>query len=213
MRVTILIFSFIVFTELCCAQEGSFHIKAGYNISSISNNSINFQNGSGYQIGLTRIFSVSEKFSFESGLMFIKRGVSAPEELIYLGDSYGLFEDPSGSAYVQNKINLNSLQIPISVNFNLTQSLSISFGGNLDYIFNSDAQYFTGGFVQPFDWDKQLAVEDMIYGPSLGLEYNFRKLLVELNYTYYVNNLSPELERDYGQNKISSFSINLGYMF
>ena len=187
-------------------QKSSFELIGGFNYSIATNQRIDFTPQFGIQTGLMiNTPVINEKFSLKKGLIFISRNFNSPTEVIYTDAGF------TGSVFVANDFKLNHLQVPIYLNYEVSNGINISIGGMAESLIKSKSQYFSGAYVEPLDWDSMIKINDFAYGFSGGVEYQLSKLSISATYQHQLNELSNELSSGIGSSNIQSLLLTFSY--
>lgn len=208
-------------------------VRAGVNFSNSSTTideqsyELNGKDGkTGFLLGITADFKISETLYFQSGLSFTTKGVIFKEENTYV---HGM--DPNNRRNRELKVNLSYIQLPLmgayKAKLSSNTKLVISAGPYLAYgiggKIKSNSTFTSGGGYQPNDDDLNSFGErtfkrfDFGLGTGVGLE--FKSYCLNFNYEWGLSNINrdshdsdivPLFHKGY---KNRNASLTLGYKF
>ena len=183
------------------AQEKvAFGVRAGLNVNSLSvSGESGWKSRVGYHVGAVMDWNVAKNFYVQPGLYFTTRGAKSSDE------------------GWEQKINMNYLQIPISVAYrfplsetvkldiNVGPYVALGVGGKIKFSESGDSEeikaFGSEGLCKRFD-----------AGLRFGAGVHIRKLCVGLCYDLGLANIARE-SGEGEKIKNGSFQISLGYNF
>lgn len=209
----------VLLTAAGIVNAQTFGLKAGYSSSDISvededgsyNEDISMK--SGFHVGPTLEFPVSENFSIDMALLLATKGAKADESDSFEGETYSM----------ESKVNMWYLDIPVFAKFS-------TFAGNTR-IYGLAGPYLGVGLtgkvkMELTEGSESYSEEDDIswgdgddndfkrldLGIGLGAGIEFDSFFVELTTHLGLNNISAE--EDYGTKiKNRTFMLSVGYKF
>jgi len=156
------------------AQESHTGIKAGLNLSSLTisgNNDNNIKMG--FVAGVYDKMMITRSFAIQPELLFSSNGVK------YNYNDNALTDGSS-------KFNLNYIQLPVKLVYNLSRDFEFQFGPYVGYLVNANVNtdakvldYFNINSQNELDRQKFNALD---FGLSAGLGFDFSPLIVGFNY-------------------------------
>ena len=189
------------------AQYSGLYLTVGGNKLWSNSKSINLVPNVGFQIGLMKAMEINKLFKLKSGVMLVHNRASAPEVVHVSGKGH------SGTVYVENDFVINSVQIPLYLEFNIIKKMGVFIGGNLGYAFYSKARYLSGTYYSPVDYDKQIELNRFIKGLNIGLNYDLGDVSIELIKQFHQNNISNDIELVFHNNKFGTTQLSINYFF
>ena len=163
-----------------------FGLKAGFNVSSVSNIEKASSKVS-YHIGGFAEFSIADRFSLQPEIVYSCQGV-----------------DVSNGTY-----NFNYVNIPIMAKFYATPSLSFEAGPQIGFLVEAKAKPTVGG---SYDVKEFFKTNDI--GVNFGASYDVDKNIdITLRYNLGLSQLQKELEVGEKAAKNSAFQLSVGYRF
>ena len=174
--------------------QSDFGVKAGVNLATISGDDVgNVDGRTSFHIGGVVEFKISEKFSFQPGLLYSAQGAESSDE------EFG----------GQEKIELDYLNLPLIAKYYVTEGLSFEAGPQIGFLLSSKYIYELEGSEVSEDLKDETNSID--FGINLGLGY---KLESGLNFGASYNiGMSDVFEEGDGDVKNAVFQISLGYFF
>ena len=163
----------LVFGTMIYAQNKSSGIKGGLNFASLSTDGNNDKNlKMGFHAGVFTKIPFSETFAIQP-------------ELLYSGKGIKLNYDESAIADGDTKFNLNYIDVPVKLVFNLSEDFEFQFGPYFSYLINAntdtDAELF-GGEVDSNDELDREHFNTFDYGLTAGLGFDLDPMIFGLNY-------------------------------
>lgn len=210
MRKLVLISSIVllVFSGKAFAQESQIGVKGGLNLSTLSIDNNNDKNlKAGFHAGVFTKIPLTESFAIQPELLYSMKGVKYNFDDNILAD---------GSA----NFNLNYLELPVKLVFNLSEDFEIQFGPYVSYLMNAnvdtDAKVLGFWNISGKDELDRKNYNALDYGLSVGLGFDFNPLIIGFNYNLGLNPVAKEdnLSRDIlGKAKNSVIQIYAGIKF
>ncbi len=207
-KLLIVSLSVILLGTTLYAQEAETGIKGGLNLSSLSTDDNNDKNlKPGFHVGVFTKIPVSESFAIQP-------------ELLYSGKGIKLNYDESSFADGETKFNLNYIDLPVKLVFNLSEDFEFQVGPYVSYLVNANVD--TDAEVLDFwniDSDDELDREhfhSLDYGLSAGLGFDLDPLIFGLNYNLGLNPVAKDddVSRDVlGDAKNSVIQVYVGMKF
>lgn len=174
----------LVFSGKAFAQESQIGIKGGLNLSTLNIDNKNDKNlKAGFHAGVFTKIPLTESFAIQPELLYSMKGVKYSFEDNILADGRANF-------------NLNYLELPVKLVFNLSEDFEIQFGPYVSYLINAnvDTDADVLGFWK-IDNNKELDRKNynaLDYGLSLGLGFDFDPLIIGFNYNLGLNPVAKE---------------------
>lgn len=185
-------FLFSIISLTIKAQEGTtFGIKGGINISNFTSSSFSkFSSKTGIYFGGIVEFSLKNKFSIQSEILYSKQGSNSVE--FYYGGTSQNFE-----------FTLDYIQIPVLAKFYIYKNISLELGPSFNFLLNDKGvnKSDTNRPTQT-DFGKETEFSGII-GATYKLKNNF------FTSARYVKGFTESMQ----DRKNSSFQIGIGYMF
>lgn len=175
-------------------------IKAGGNISTIRGDYPDPKLKGGYQFGGFAKMKMDDKTSYQVELLYVNKGFSSDIQITSLD-----FRSPT--VELNEIVNLNYIEIPIVVKYNLFGGLNVGIGPQIAYLVSANSD-FKGRKVKFEDTYKKIDA-----GLHLKLDYEFNSgIIIDTSYTLGLVNLWKESNNN---NKIYNnvFHVSLGYLF
>lgn len=190
------------------AQEATTGIKGGLNLSSLTTDGSDDKNlKPGFHAGVFTKIPVSEVFAIQP-------------ELLYSGKGIKLDYDESTFADGETKFNLNYIDLPVKLVFNLSEDFEFQFGPYISYLVNAnvdtDAEvldYFGIDSENEIDRDYFNSLD---YGFTAGLGFDLDPLIFGLNYSLGLKEAAKDDEPSYdllGDAKNSVIQVYVGMKF
>ncbi|MCK9452342.1 MAG: PorT family protein [Bacteroidales bacterium] len=198
----------IGFSSFIFAQSVEKGIKGGVNLASLS---VDNNNDKNLKVGLHAGFFA--KFPITSAL-------AIQPELLYSAKGIKLNYDESNFADGSSKFNLNYIDIPVKLVFNLSDDFSFHLGPYFSFLLN--ANVVTDAEVLDF-WDID-SVDDLDtdrfntfdYGFVGGLEFNLKPVVLGFSYNLGLNQVAKDKDLAYdiiGDAKNSVIQVFVGIKF
>jgi hypothetical protein len=174
----------IVFGADVYAQESRIGLKGGVNLSTLSIDDNNDKNlKMGFHAGVFNKIGITDKFAIQPELLYSVKGVKYNFDDNVLAD---------GNA----KFNLNYLDLPVKLVFNLSEDFEFQFGPYVSYLLNAilDTYAEVLGFWD-IDGNDELDRENynaFDFGVALGLGFDFDPLVVGFNYNLGLTPVAKE---------------------
>ena len=180
----------LVFNTMLKAQKSHTGIKAGLNLSSLTTDGNNDKNlKMGLVAGIYNKMTLGNSFAIQPELLFSSNGIK------YNYDDNAITDG-------NTKFNLNYIQLPVKLVFNLSPDFEFQFGPYVGYLVNAnvdtDAQvldYFNINSQDEIDRDK---FNNFDVGLSGGLGFDLAPLIFGFNYNIGLNPVAKkdEISRD-----------------
>lgn len=173
-KLIIVSLSIVLLSTTLVAQETRTGIKGGLNLTSLSTDENNDNNlKTGFHLGVFTKIPVSESFAIQPELMYSMKGIKMKYNESALADG-------------DTKFNLNYIDLPVKLVFNLSEDFEFQVGPYVSYLVNANVD--TDAEVLDF-WDidsnEELDREhfhSLDYGISAGLGFDLDPLVMGLNY-------------------------------
>jgi hypothetical protein len=181
------------------SQEGRHtHVTAGPNMNFKSAGSDVYPNGKhhpgiGFQVGFQTVYRFNEKFSVVPGLIFKQNNAKETGEITEGG------EPPYNESYkIEDKYSYNYLSAPILAQYNLTESLSLSAGPEINYLLSAKVNS-TRTFGGEDQKEKRNISDESVrlgVGVQAGVKYEFpdSRWSLELLYDHRLSRLNKKPE-------------------
>ncbi len=165
------------------AQKSVTGVKGGLNLSSLSTDGNDDKNlKMGFHVGVFSKIPFSESFAIQP-------------ELLYSGKGIKLNYDESGVAEGDTKFNLNYIDLPVKLVFNLSEDFEFQFGPYVSYLINAnvdtDAEFF-GGDINSVDELDRDHFNSLDYGLTAGLGFDLDPMIFGLNYNLGLNQVAKD---------------------
>lgn len=190
MKKIIIVFLSVVLTgSTLYAQESETGIKGGLNLASLSTEGNNDKNLKlGLHAGVFTKIPVSESFAIQP-------------ELLYSGKGIKLNYDESAFADGESKFNLNYIDLPVKLVFNLSEDFEFQFGPYVAYLINAnvdtDAQILDAWDIDSNDELNRDHFRSFDYGLSAGLGFDLDPIIFGLNYNLGLNQVAKDDDVSY----------------
>ena len=207
-------FIFLIFTSALFAQQ--FGIKAGLNLTNVyGDDKVFLDDDFTNPLKPGAKITVFVQFGEESTRFTTNLGIS--QKGFVMKDQY---EDPLGSVKAKGMYHLNYLDLNTSVNYFVSDVLSINLGAGLSILLNGkntlDYYDVTGNYVglfEDFEDDAEIGedISGIDFGVSLGSTfYITEKLFLDANYYLGLATLDPDGDDSIYNNAIT---VSCGYVF
>ena len=175
----------LIFSGKAFAQESQIGVKGGVNLSTLSIDDNNDKNlKAGFHAGVFTKIALTESFAIQPELLYSMKGVKYNFEDNVLADGNANF-------------NLNYLELPVKLVFNLSEDFEIQFGPYVSYLLNANVDtdakvlgFWNVSGKEELDRENYNAID---YGLSVGLGFDFNPLIIGFNYNL---GLSPVAKED-----------------
>ena len=169
------------------AQESSVGIKGGVNLSTLSIDDNNDKNVKlGFNMGVFNKIAVSESFAIQPELLYSRQGLKVEYD---------------GIADGETKFNLNYINLPVKLVFNLSEDFEFQLGPYIGYLINAtlktDAEVLGEFDVDTEDDVDRKNFNSIDYGLSAGLAFDLNPLIVGFNYNYGLSQVAKDDEFSY----------------
>lgn len=200
----------LLFVTTQTFAQVKFGVKAGLNLSNVTdkdkfgNNSAYYSMKTGFHLGVTAEFPVSEFFSFEPGLLYSTKGYIYKDLDYKATNSVNYLEIPMNAIY---KINLGGAKLLVSAGPYVGYALSGKHKGTeKGYDFDNSIK------IGNSDTDDMKALD---YGLNIGAGVEIKQMTIGVQYGFGLANIATYHDiKAYGS-KISGkgIGISVGYKF
>jgi len=198
----------LLFVTVQSFAQVKFGVKAGLNLSNMTEKddahtySNNYKMKTGFHLGVTAEFPVSEFFSFEPALLYSIKGYMDKDIDYKATASVNYFEIPMNAIY---KINLVGTKMLISAGPYVGFALSGKYKGT-EHGIDFDESINIGNDEDNDD------IKALDYGLNIGVGAEIKQITVSIQYGLGLANLSNYTEEGYrSSNKV--IGISVGYKF
>ncbi|MEN7548723.1 porin family protein [Rapidithrix thailandica] len=205
MKKTILTVAFALFAVVFAQAQVSGGLKAGLNLNNLNSSQDGFDMDSklGYHFGAYLEANVSEKFSIQPELLFSAQGAKRSET----------YEDFGIKISDDTKVNLNYLNVPVLVKFNINEMFNIYAGPQAGFVLSAKtkSEVEAMGHSEETEVDIKDDMKSIDFGLTFGVGVN---LPAGLNATLRYNlGLSDTRENDDEGDAIKNgvFQLSVGY--
>lgn len=205
------------------AQTNSveFGVKAGANLSKITDYTPESKYVPGFQAGGFAQYSITDKLRLQTELLFSLEG----------GRSSFNFEDEFQSFMIKSDITFGYVNLPVMLQYKLFKGLHLEAGPQLGYLVLAENAYetkFSIGDVGIDEKGTESIIDDMnrfSLGVNLGLQYDIsNRFFVQARYNKGLTKLAKnpftdeegegaEQDTDFDKVRNQSFSLGFGYRF
>lgn len=180
------------------AQEIKLGVKGGANISNIALESGNLDNKILFHFGIISKIKLSEKVIIQPEILYSQQGAK--------------FENPINQDFTGD-YQLNYINIPIYLNYEINDSFSINIGPQIGFLINSKATFsgnslILGGDYEVVDKNPEY-YEKTSFGFNGGLSYEVNDLILSANYNFGITDINNTSELNL--NRV--FQVSVGYFF
>ncbi|KOH43751.1 porin family protein [Sunxiuqinia dokdonensis] len=171
------------------AQESVTGIKGGLNLSSLTTDGNDDKNLKlGFHAGLYNKIAISESFAIQPELLYSVKGMK-------------LDYDNSTMADGETKFNLNYIDLPVKLVFNLSEDFEFQAGPYISYLVNANLDT-NAEVLDYFQIDSEDEVDrknfnTLDYGLSFGLGFDLQSVLIGFNYNLGLNQVAKDDEPSY----------------
>lgn len=182
-RIISALFCFLSFTAIH-AQESAFGIKGGLNLSTMSTKGNDDKNlNPGFHAGIFDKIAFSENFAIQPELMYSTQGLKINYEGLVDGET---------------KFNLNYINLPVNLVFNLTDNLWLQAGPYIGYLINakmkSNAEVISLFEINSEDVIDRKNFNTLDYGIATGLGFGAGPVIFGVNYNFGLNVVAKDNE-------------------
>ncbi|QGY47674.1 outer membrane beta-barrel protein [Maribellus comscasis] len=182
-RIVLIAILTLSFGTLVYAQNSAKGIKGGLNFSSLSTDGNDDKNlKMGFHAGVFTKIPFSESFAVQP-------------ELLYSGKGIKLNYDENAFADGETKFNLNYIDVPVKLVFNLSEDFEFQFGPYVSYLINAntdtDAEFFGGEYNSSDEMDGD-HFNTIDYGLTAGLGFDLDPMIFGLNYNLGLNPVAKD---------------------
>ena len=171
--------------------RGGAGIKGGLNLSSMTTDGNDDKNlKPGFHVGVFNKMPISEKFAIQT-------------ELLYSGKGIKFDYDESEFADGETRFNLNYIDLPVKLVFNLAEDFEFQFGPYVSYLVNAeldtDAEVLDFFEIDSDDEVDRDQFHSFDFGLSAGLAFDLDPLILGFNYNL---GLTPVAKEDESSHEI-----------
>lgn len=201
-----LLIALLGMVSLVSAQDISFNVKGGLNLSNFSGDIPDTKMKPGFHIGVGADFEFAPNISILSGLFFSNKGAKIDGE-IDLGD-YDILA-------AEVTVNANYLQLPVHVAYKIDvmpgTKVVLHGGPYIAYGIGGKTKAEIAGLSEKVDTfgSDGLDLKPFDVGLGLGVGAEFGKILVDLGWDMGLSNISNNV----GEIKTQNAYLSLGYKF
>ncbi|SMO58508.1 Outer membrane protein beta-barrel domain-containing protein [Saccharicrinis carchari] len=188
------------------AQESSVGVKGGVNLSTLSIDDNNDKNMKiGFNVGVYNKISLTESFAIQPELLYSRQGIKVEYD---------------GVADGETKFNLNYINVPVKLVFNLSEDFEFQLGPYVGYLINAnlktDADIFGEFEVNSEDDVDRKNFKSLDYGLTAGLGFDLDPLIIGLNYNLGLCQVAKDDEFSYdmlgdAKNRVIQISVGLKF--
>jgi opacity protein-like surface antigen len=184
------------------SAQSQFGVKGGFDLTNISlsssDTSLTFDMGTGFNIGVFGVFNLSDVLQLKPELLYAHRSASTKTDFLGLE--------------VKSTFNFDYLELPINLNYLLSDKFSIYTGPYFALLLKSSLKTSFFGDLQEEDTTDDVRSND--FGFNIGASYNVNeKLFVNIGYTHGLQNLIDEDTADNEKLTSSAIRLAIGYTF
>jgi hypothetical protein len=200
------VFTLLVACKGLFAQDLSYGVKAGMNISNFlsDDNSDEYDSKAGINIGAFLEISFSDKFSIQPELMYSGQG--SQQTLYFDGEEVGARD------FRKYKYKFDYLNIPVLAKYYVMDGLSIQAGPQLGVLLSADDRIETDNVGDgEVEIDITSLAEPIDFSFDFGIGYEFgNHLLIDARYNVGLTNVVDSNDETL---KNSVFQFSVGYKF
>lgn len=206
-RILIITLLTIALSSMAFAQNATSGLKGGLNFSSLSTDGNNDKN---------------LKMGFHAGVFTkipLSASVALQPELLYSGKGIKLNYDESTVADGETKFNLNYIDVPVRLVFNLSEDFEFQVGPYFSYLVNAnvdtDAEFFGGDVISQDELDRD-HFHAFDYGLSAGLGFDLDPLIFGFSYNLGLQQVAKDNDVSYdllGNAKNTVIQVYAGLKF
>jgi hypothetical protein len=177
------------------------HMTAGPNINFKNAGGDVYEDGShkpgiGFQAGFQTVYRFNEKFSVVPGILFKQNTAKEEAEIIDGG------EPPYNTSYkIEDKYTFNYLSVPLLAQYNLTPTLSVSAGPEINYLVNARVKSSVSMAGNDHSEKRNISDESVRLGLGVqaGLKYEIpdSRWALELMYDHRLSRLNKKHPEGY----------------
>ncbi|WP_321287993.1 porin family protein [uncultured Sunxiuqinia sp.] len=198
----------LLVSTVAVGQESTAGFKGGVNLSSLTTDGNNDNNLKvGFHAGVYNKIPLGRSFSLQP-------------ELLYSGKGMKLNYDGSAFADGDSKFNLNYIELPVKLVFNLAEDFEFQFGPYVAYLVNAnvdtDADVLDFWEIDSEDEIDRDRFKSLDYGVSLGLGFDLNALILGFNYNLGLTQVAKDDDLSYdvlGDAKNSVIQVYAGLRF
>jgi hypothetical protein len=205
--IKILFFSVILISTSAYGQMSRFGVKGGLNLSNMTGDNTNDNTlKAGFHAGAFGKFEITEEFAIQPEFLYSAKGFTSTfDNILAEGDA---------------QFNLNYLEIPINVVYNLSEDFAFHLGPYLGYLANANVSTNTEilNFFQ-IDSSDELDTNNfnrLDLGLTAGLNFNMNRLIFGFNYNLGLTKVAKDnmpTQQMLGDAKNTVIQIYAGIIF
>lgn len=191
----------LIFIKGFSQKDLAFEIKGGINFSEMVSEDFQENEGhTGYHLGASVSFPLTNKFSLETGVGYSQQGGKA---------ELSTYEDRA-------KMELDYIQLPVTLKIALFPKLSLSTGTSLNILVNEELSFeYNAPFLYSFlpIGPREIESKNLEVNASLGLHYElFSRFFL---YTTYIHGLNDAVKfgNDSVEARNRAYQFGIGYQF
>ncbi|HYW95417.1 MAG TPA: porin family protein [Bacteroidales bacterium] len=194
------------------AQESKAGIKGGLNLSWLTIDQANDNNIiPGFNAGVWGHLMMNEKFGIQPEVLYSGKGMKAVYNKDFLG-----FDVADGTT----KLNLNYIDIPVYLTYNLAEDFNFHIGPYVGFLMNAhintDSQILNFMNVNSSDDIDRSKFNTIDYGLAGGLGFSIDPLIFGFNYSIGLNQVAKDGESTedlLGNAKNNTIQVYAGFVF
>lgn len=215
----ILLSAVVVFTfGLTNAQDVSYGVKGGLNLSNLSGDIEDTKSLFGAHVGAFAEIKITDKFSVQPELLFSMQG--AKQEYTY----FESFEGFTITETEKTTLKLGYLNLPIMAKYYVSDKFSLEAGPQIGFLLSAKVD-FEYTYRETFDGVTEIEsesgsvdikdeVKSIDFGFGFGAAYNFTdKLSLGARYTLGLTSIAKDFEGESADIKNNVLQVSLGYKF
>ncbi len=178
MKKIILLFSVLclLVTHNVVAQEPVTGIKGGVNLTTLTIDGNNDENLKfGFHVGVFNKIPLNSKFAIQPELLYSSKGMKQSFETNGIGGG-------------DTKFNLNYIDLPVYLVYNLSRDFEFQFGPYLSYLananFKTEAEVLDAFAFESEDEIDRDNFHSLDFGLSAGLAFDLQMVVVGFNYSF-----------------------------
>ncbi|GGD29732.1 porin family protein [Flavobacterium orientale] len=200
------------------AQEVSYGVKGGLNLSNLTGDVEDSKSLFGAHVGAFAEIKITDKFSVQPELLFSMQG--AKQEFTY----FESFEGFTIEETEQTTIKLGYLNLPIMAKFYATENFSLEAGPQIGFLLSAKVD-FEYTYRETFEGvtevetesgsvDIKDEVKSIDFGFGFGAAYKFTEnLSVGARYTLGLSSIAKDFEGESADIKNNVLQVSIGYKF
>lgn len=188
------------------AQESAVGIKGGVNLSTLSIDDNNDKNMKlGFHVGVFNKIAITESFAVQPELLYSLQGLKVEYD---------------GIADGETNFNLNYINLPVKLVFNLSEDFEFQFGPYVGYLIDAnlktDADVLGIFEINSEDDVDRKNFNSIDYGLTAGLGFDLDPLIISINYNLGLSQVAKDDEFSYNmlgdaKNRVIQVSVGLKF--